>query len=119
MMTAYDGIKGWKIAPNELPDVVLTDIMMPGLDGFELTRRLKANAETDYTAVLMLTAKTAQSSSMEGLQTGTDDYIAKPFHVDELKLKLHNLLDRHLKLREHYVDRSTISFCKAIMAQLK
>ncbi|ADB37950.1 hybrid sensor histidine kinase/response regulator transcription factor [Spirosoma linguale] len=109
IMTANDGIEGWEIARNELPDVVLTDIMMSGLDGFELTRRLKANAETDHIAVLMLTAKTAQSSRMEGLQTGADDYIAKPFHLDELKLKLNNLLDRQLKLREHYHDELILS----------
>ncbi|SOD82464.1 response regulator [Spirosoma fluviale] len=102
IITANNGIEGWEIARNELPDIVLTDIMMPGLDGYELTRRLKSNPDTDHIAILILTAKTAQSSRIEGFQTGADDYINKPFHVDELKLKLHNILDRQRKLREHY-----------------
>ncbi|AUD03666.1 response regulator [Spirosoma pollinicola] len=109
IITANDGIEGWEIARNELPDVILTDIMMPGLDGYELTRRLKINPETDHIAVLMLTAKVSQPSRIDGFQHGADDYITKPFHIDELKLRLHNLLDRQRKLREHYYNQLTHS----------
>ncbi len=102
VLTAMDGDEGWRIAQTELPDVLLTDIMMPGMDGYELTRNVKTNPLTDHIAVVMLTAKTAQPSRIEGLQQGADDYIAKPFHVDELRLRLHNLITRQQTLRLHF-----------------
>ena len=102
VLTAIDGDEGWQIAQAELPDVVLTDIMMPGMDGYELTRQLKSDPLTDHITVVMLTAKTAQPSRIEGLQQGADDYIAKPFHVDELRLRMHNLITRQQTLRLHF-----------------
>lgn len=102
VLTAMDGDEGWKIARNELPDLILTDIMMPGMDGYELTRKVKSDPLTDHIAVVMLTAKTAQTSRIEGLQQGADDYIAKPFHVEELRLRLHNLLTRQQTLRLYF-----------------
>ncbi|RIV18094.1 response regulator [Fibrisoma montanum] len=102
VLTAFDGDEGWQLAQTELPDVVLTDVMMPGLDGYELTHRLKTDPATDHIAVVMLTAKTAQTSRIEGLQQGADDYVSKPFHVDELRLRIHNLLVRQQTLRAHY-----------------
>ena len=74
---AADGVAGWAIAQAELPDIVLTDVMMPRTDGYELTRLIKENLDTDHIAVVMLTAKTAPPSRMEGLQRGADDYLTK------------------------------------------
>ena len=88
LLTAHDGIEGWQIAQAELPDVVLTDVMMPGMDGYELTHRIKTEPATNHIAVIMLTAKTAQPSRMMGLQQGADDYMAKPFQFDELQVRL-------------------------------
>jgi signal transduction histidine kinase/AraC-like DNA-binding protein len=102
VLTATDGLTGWQIAQAELPDVVLTDVMMPGIDGHELTHRLKTDPATDHIAVVMLTAKTSQPSRIEGLKLGADDYISKPFHVDELKLRIHNLISRQNTLRTHF-----------------
>ncbi|GAB3033835.1 hypothetical protein GCM10027185_39490 [Spirosoma pulveris] len=102
IMLATDGEMGWQIAQTELPDLVLTDISMPKMDGYELTRRLKTSLITDHIAVVMLTAKTAQPSRIQGLQQGADDYINKPFHVDELHLRLKNLFIRQQKLRAYY-----------------
>ena len=99
---AADGEAGWKTAQTELPDVVLTDVMMPRMDGHELTRLLKTHPDTDHIAVVMLTAKTAQQSRIDGLQQGADDYLAKPFSIDELHLRLHNLITRQQKLGDHY-----------------
>ena len=76
--------------------------MMPRTDGYELTRLIKENPDTDHIAVVMLTAKTAQPSRMEGLQRGADDYLTKPFSVAELHLRLHNLTTRQRKLGDHY-----------------
>ncbi|GAB4025501.1 hybrid sensor histidine kinase/response regulator transcription factor [Spirosoma gilvum] len=102
ILTADNGEAGWKLAKAELPDIVLTDVMMPGIDGYELTHRLKSDLTTDHIAVVILSAKTAHPSRIEGLQQGADDYISKPFHVDELNLRLQNLLTRQQTLRAHY-----------------
>ena len=107
VLTATDGNEGLQLAKSELPDLVLTDVMMPGIDGYELTHRLKTNPATDHMAVVMLTAKTAQPSRIEGLEQGADDYISKPFHLDELHLRLHNLLVRQQTLRVHYQEQVT------------
>jgi DNA-binding response OmpR family regulator len=88
VLTADNGEAGWELAKAELPDMVLTDVMMPGIDGYELTHRLKNDLTTDHIAVVILSAKTAHPSRIEGLQQGADDYISKPFHVDELHLRL-------------------------------
>ena len=102
VMKAEDGQTGWEMAQAELPDIVITDVMMPRMDGYELTRRIKSHSDTDHIAVVMLTAKAAQPSRIEGLQQGADDYLSKPFSIDELRLRLHNLITRQQKLSEHY-----------------
>ncbi|HEY0111094.1 MAG TPA: response regulator, partial [Fibrella sp.] len=102
ILQAVDGQAGWETAQTELPDIVLTDVMMPRMDGNELTRLIKGHPETDHIAVVMLTAKAAQQSRIDGLQHGADDYLSKPFSVDELHLRLHNLIIRQQKLGDHY-----------------
>ena len=102
IMKAADGQAGWELTQAELPDIVITDVMMPRMDGYELTRRIKNHPDTDHIAVVMLTAKAAQPSRIEGLQQGADDYLTKPFSIDELHLRLHNLITRQQKLGDHY-----------------
>eukprot|EP01031_Cornospumella_fuschlensis_P019724 gene19724-24170_t len=75
---------------------------MPRLDGIERTRLIKTQADTNHIAVVMLTAKTASQSRIDGLQQGADDYLAKPFSLEELHLRLRNLVSRQEKLGEHY-----------------
>ncbi|QMW06878.1 response regulator [Spirosoma foliorum] len=106
---AEDGQAGWEIIQTELPDIVITDVMMPRMDGFELTRLIKANADTNHIAVVMLTAKTAQQSRLEGLQQGADDYLAKPFSVAELQLRVANLITRQQKLGEYYQQQFALT----------
>jgi signal transduction histidine kinase/AraC-like DNA-binding protein len=102
VLTATNGHEGLLLAQRELPDVVISDVMMPEMDGFELTRRLRADPTTDHIAVVMLTARAAPDSRHEGLHTGADDYLTKPFDLAELRLRLHNLTQRQQKLRAHY-----------------
>lgn len=102
VLSAPNGEIGWQLAQSELPDIVISDLMMPKLDGYELTRLIKNHPDTDHIAVVILTAKAAYTSRIEGLQEGADDYLAKPFHFDELHLRLHNLIARQQKLREEY-----------------
>ncbi|MDB5243502.1 MAG: hybrid sensor histidine kinase/response regulator, partial [Spirosoma sp.] len=102
MLQAADGEAGWHLTRTELPDIVVSDVMMPGIDGYELTHRIKTHPDTDHIAVVILSAKAAHHSLMEGLQEGADDYVSKPFHLDELQLRLRNLISRQQKLRDQY-----------------
>ncbi|UFH53579.1 response regulator [Spirosoma sp. KNUC1025] len=102
ILRATDGLAGWQITQIELPDIVITDVMMPRMDGYELTRLIKNNPDTDHIAVVMLTAKASHQSRIEGLREGADDYLAKPFHLDELHLRLRNLILHQQRLRDQY-----------------
>lgn len=102
ILQAVDGQEGWEIAQAELPDIILTDVMMPRMDGNELCQLIKGHADTDHIAVVMLSAKTAQPSRMQSLQYGADEYLSKPFSIPELKLRLQNLTSRQQKLADHY-----------------
>lgn len=76
---AKDGVEGLKLAFEDTPDLVLLDIMLPGQDGYEVCRRLKADRQTKQAQVVMLTARTEESDVVSGLEVGADDYITKPF----------------------------------------
>ncbi|GAB3025529.1 hybrid sensor histidine kinase/response regulator transcription factor [Spirosoma pulveris] len=102
VLTAASGEQGWSIIQTELPDVVISDIMMPGMDGYALTHRIKATPATDHIAVILLTAKATGDSRLTGLQQGADDYLTKPFVIEELVLRLRNLLARQQRLRTLY-----------------
>ncbi|GMT41869.1 MAG: diguanylate cyclase response regulator [bacterium] len=86
--TASGGAQALKIAPKIKPDVVLLDIMMPGMDGYQVCSHLKENSETEKAGIILLTAKDMVSSMVEGLDTGADDYITKPFSYDELMARI-------------------------------
>lgn len=101
-ISAMNGTEGMDLAVTRMPDLVITDIMMPEINGLELCRQLKTDERTSHIPVIMLTARADQSSKVEGLKTGADDYLSKPFDVEELKIKIHNLVTRHNKLRERY-----------------
>ncbi len=102
ILTAANGEEGWELAQTELPDLVLSDVMMPIMDGYELTQHLKSSTITNHIGVILLSAKAAHESRMAGLTQGADDYLTKPFHVDELRQRLHNLLARQQTLRDYY-----------------
>ena len=102
ILQAADGEAGWHLTQTELPDIVISDVMMPRMDGYELTNRIKNHPDTNHIAVVILSAKAAHDSRIEGLQKGADDYVSKPFHVDELQLRLRNLISHQQKLRDQY-----------------
>ncbi|WP_241037056.1 ATP-binding protein [Blastococcus litoris] len=92
--TTANGEEALQAVAEALPDVVLTDVMMPRVDGFELLRALRADPATRQVPVIMLTARAGQEASVEGLEAGADDYLAKPFRADELIARVRVALDR-------------------------
>lgn len=100
VLEAADGNEGLKLARQHLPDLVLLDVMLPGLDGFEVCRRLGAQAETAHMPVLMLTAKGEEMDRVVGLSLGADDYVVKPFSVRELMLRIRAVLRRGVRSSE-------------------
>ncbi len=105
VITAANGTDAWALCKTEIPDIVLSDVMMPGMDGNELCTFIKSDPLTAHIAVVMLTVKAAPTSIIEGLSKGADDYISKPFKVDELLLRIHNLLERQEKLQQYFRSR--------------
>lgn len=101
---AYDGLSGLSLARNTPPDLIVLDIMMPGLDGLEVCRRLRAEGWTEL-PILMLTAKDAVPDRVAGLDAGADDYLVKPFAFDELLARIRALLRRRRPAEEGQVLR--------------
>lgn len=97
---ALNGALGLEQTLLLMPDVIISDVMMPVMNGFEFCRRVKEDIRTNHIPVIMLTAKTAQEDLIEGLTHGANDYLAKPFHPTELLLRIHNLLETQQKWRE-------------------
>lgn len=100
VLEAADGLKAWKLILQELPDLVISDVMMPGLDGFDLCKRCKADSRTAHMGFILLTSKAAHDARLEGLGAGADDYLTKPFSLPELELRTANLHQLQQKQRE-------------------
>ena len=93
---ALDGESGLAAARRDLPDLIIVDVMLPGIDGLEACRRLRSDSRTASTPILMLTAKSAESDRIVGLELGADDYVVKPFSPRELAARIKTLLRRRV-----------------------
>jgi diguanylate cyclase (GGDEF)-like protein len=99
VLIARDGAEALEIVSTDLPDLILLDVMMPGLDGIEVTRRLRADSRTSTLPIIMLTAKTMTADRVLGLTAGADDYIIKPFDTLELVARVRSTLRRNAEAR--------------------
>jgi adenylate cyclase len=92
VMEANNGVDALGLAKTEVPDLVISDVMMPKMDGYELLARLKGDPVTSGIPVVLLTAKASEETRLEGIEAGADDYLAKPFNPKELRARIRNLL---------------------------
>ena len=102
VLTAADGLEGWRLALEQLPALIISDVMMPHSDGLELCQKIKQHPKTSHIPVLLLTARTAALHEVEGLELGADDYVSKPFNPLVLQAKVAALLRNRHQLREFY-----------------
>lgn len=109
ILTATNGVEAWEICKAEMPDLVISDVMMPLMDGFELCQTIKSSMQTDHIGVILLTAKSAAESKLEGLACKANDYLTKPFHFQELLLRIQNFLAHQQTLRNRH-HQELISF---------
>ena len=104
--TAQDGLTGLKLAREKKPDIIVLDIMLPGMDGIELLSQLRRESDV---YVIMLTAKTEETDKIVGLSVGADDYVTKPFSPRELTARIKAVL-RRMNLSEKQADRNILVF---------
>ena len=113
---AADGLEGWEKALVHLPDLVISDVMMPRSDGLELCRKLKQHPKTAHIPLLLLTARTAALHEVEGFDLGADDYVSKPFNPLVLQAKVAALLRNRVKLREYYQRQILLEPTEVVIA---
>lgn len=92
VITANDGLKAFDAASNELPDIIILDVMMPKMEGFEVCKKLKSQDSTKNIPVIMLTALSNESDLTEGLEKGADSFLTKPFIADDLLAEIEQVL---------------------------
>lgn len=109
IIVANNGKDGLKETENKLPDLIISDVMMPYMDGIEFCKRIKSDIKTSHIPVILLTAKTDKETKYEGIETGADDYIPKPFDMEYLKKRIKNLLQSRELLRKHFKGNITIN----------
>ena len=105
ILKAQNGEEGLHIAQKELPDLIVSDVMMPKLDGFEFCARLKKDIRTDHIPIILLTARADEDYKLLGLKAQADEYLQKPFNSQELEIRIHNLIEGRKRLRKRFAEK--------------
>jgi YesN/AraC family two-component response regulator len=100
VIVAENGVEGYEKAVETIPDLIISDIMMPGMNGLELCQKLKTDQKTSHIPVILLTARQSEQYQMEGYETGADAYIGKPFSTALLLVRIKNLIESRKRLRQ-------------------
>lgn len=108
VIEAHNGVEGLKSASENLPDIIISDVMMPEMDGIEMCEKLKSNMETSHIPILMLTAKNVDEHQSKGLNAGAWDYITKPFNTQLLLQKIDNIVASRKQFREKIFNQNTV-----------
>lgn len=109
VVQALDGIKGFALAKQELPNAIVLDVMMPEVDGYTVAQRIRQNPSTKNIPILMLTALSQLNDKVKGFDIGVDDYLTKPFEMEELKVRLRALLKRSNQIPESIATREILT----------
>ncbi len=115
VFNALNGEDGIELAIKQIPDIIICDIMMPGIDGFQLCEKLKNDPCTSHIPILMLTAKTDQDSMLKSFKLGADDYIVKPFSAELLKTRINNLVEQRKKLIRKFSQKFQVEPTEIIL----
>lgn len=108
VIEAIDGEDGLNKALENIPDLIISDVLMPKLNGYEFCAQVKADEKTSHIPIILLTSKAETNSRLMGLETGADDYLTKPFNNAELLLRIKNLIDQRNRLREKFSKEITL-----------
>ena len=108
VIEAADGQQGLQRARQDQPDMILSDVMMPGLDGFQMLARLRDDLATSHIPVLLLTARHDRDSRMKGLTLSADEFLGKPFEIAELRLRLRRMRDNRRRMQRYLMDRGAL-----------
>lgn len=118
VLQATNGVDGKEIAFAEIPDMILSDVMMPLMDGIELCQILKSDIRTSHIPFILLTAKSGEESKLEGLTAGADDYITKPFNLNILKVKIRNIIESRRRSQKEFQQQVKIEPSKITVSSL-
>ena len=115
---AADGVEGYELVHKVIPDMIISDVMMPRMDGLEMCKKLKSDIRTSHIPLILLTARTADEDKIKGLEIGADDYITKPFNMDLLLLRIQNLVEKRRKVQSQFQKNVDISPSKVEITSL-
>lgn len=118
VLEAEDGEKGLEIANEHFPDLIISDVMMPNMDGMEFCKEIKSNIKTSHIPVILLTAKVGKEAKYAGLEIGADEYISKPFEMKYLSLKIRNSLKGRDRLRELFQTSTSLEPSKVTVTSI-
>lgn len=108
ILEALNGKEGWEIVTKKLPDLIISDVVMPEMDGIEFCRKIKTDERTSHIPVILLTARTSLIHKEAGYETGADEYVTKPFNVKLLEIRIKNLIQSRLQLRKKFSNKAFI-----------